>query len=543
MSAIEKKILIVDDKPENLVPLAKLLEDFDAEIIKATSGNEALAKCIDNEFALALIDVQMPDMDGYETVRIMRQVERTRFLPVIFISAIYSEDQYLIQGVEAGAVDFITKPIKPRILIGKVKIFLELFEQKKLLENEIEQRKITEQSLVETKNELLKAKLKAEESDQLKTAFLANMSHEIRTPLNAIVGFSDILANSTNINPEKKLEFLGYINNSSIALTNIINDILDIAKIEAGQLKITFETINITGILKELEATFASELLRKSKTEVNLILKLPRNQTDLYAETDEIRLRQILSNLLNNAIKFTLMGSIEFGVEIYDQWLEFYVADTGIGIPEDKLALVFERFQRVENDKIVNAPGTGLGLSIVKKMVELLGGNIKVSSSVDKGSRFFFVLPYKPGLSTGKEVNIQQGMTTSPSNFNWNNKNILIAEDQDYNYQYLYEILTPTGANLKWARNGKETVDYFQLNGIYDIILMDIKMPVLNGLEAFTQIRSINKKTPVIAVTAYAMDEDREQYMQYGFNEYITKPVNKSELLNIINSFFERSHA
>ena len=259
-----KTILIVDDKPENLKALEKLIHGFEVTIIKAFSGNQALALILEHDFALALIDVQMPDMDGYEVVKLIRNVEKTRFLPVIFLSAIYSENHYLIQGIEAGAVDFITKPIQPRILIGKVKVFLELYEQKKMLELEIEEHKKTEISLRKTEVELQIAKLKAEDADRLKTAFLANMSHEIRTPLNAIVGFSQLLL-STNVPENKKAQFLDIITNSSETLTTIIGDILDIAKIEAGQLKISFAPVDIFNTLEEIYLTFVEEFKRRNK--------------------------------------------------------------------------------------------------------------------------------------------------------------------------------------------------------------------------------------------------------------------------------------
>ena len=535
---ITKKILIADDRPENLVALEKLLEKCNIEIIKAFSGSEALAKTLEHEFAMALIDVQMPDMDGYETVKLMRQVDHTRFLPVIFLSAIYSENHYLVQGIEAGAVDFITKPIQPRILLGKVKIFLELYEQKKKLENEIEQRKQTEISLLNTEKQLIEAKLKAEEADMLKSAFLANMSHEIRTPLNAIVGFANLLAED-DLTHDKKEQYLNYIFNSSETLTNIISDILDIAKIEAGQLVIKLAPANINNTLKELLATFNEELKKKKKEKIEIILSLPQSPLNSLIITDEIRLKQIISNLLQNALKFTLKGSIEFGYQIIDdKSIEFFVKDTGVGIANDKLNLIFDRFQKINNDNVQNPTGTGLGLSIVKKIIEMFGGNIWVESEINVGTQFTFSIPLT--IAENQDISSQKAaIKLLPESFNWASKHILIAEDEYSNYLLLEELLEPTQIAITWARNGKEALEAYLQNGQTDIVLMDIKMPVMTGLEAYQELRKLNTQLPIIAQTAYAMSDEREQFLNIGFNDYLTKPLSKRELLQTINTFLK----
>lgn len=533
---IEKKILIVDDKPENILALEVILKDLDVQIVSATSGNEALAKTIEHDFALALVDVQMPEMDGYETVKLMRQVEKTRFLPVIFLSAIYSEDHYLIQGIEAGAVDFMTKPFKTRVLLGKVKVFLQLYEQKKLLEIEIEQHKKTEEYLRETKRKLLEAKIKAEESDKLKTAFLANMSHEIRTPLTSIVGFAGLLSEK-ELSPAKKEEFAGYIYKSSEGLINLINDILDVAKIEAGQLVINKEPVNINEVMRELHATFRAKLEKMNKNYIDLRLSIPPGE-DKFLTTDESRLKQVIINLLGNAAKFTLEGSIEFGFGVNDKEFRFFVSDTGVGIPEDKYALIFDRFQKIQNKNISNTSGTGLGLSIVKKIIELLEGNIWVNSRVDQGTTFTFTLPdvaYQPGITTEAEAETDFATETP----DWSSKHIMIVEDEYPTYVLLESLLNPTGVHIKWARNGKEAVETYLDDNRIDVVLMDIRMPVMTGLEAYGELRKMNRKLPIIAQTAYAMAEEKEHFQEIGFNGYLPKPIIKKELLNLLNSIFK----
>jgi signal transduction histidine kinase len=535
---IEKKILIVDDKPENLVALEKLLDFFNVTIIKAFSGNDALTKTLEHDFALALIDVQMPDMDGYETVKLMRNVDKTRLLPVIFLSAIYSENHYAIQGIEAGAVDFIAKPIQPRIMMGKVKIFLDLYEQKKILELEIEQRIAIEKNLRETEKELLKAKNRAEVSDLSKSRFLANMSHEIRTPLNTIVGFSAILANE-ELSIEKKEKFITYINNSSESLTSIINDILDISKIEAGELKIVPAPLNISDFFNELNTTFQYELEKRGRNTIELKFTISNLPENFLIETDEKRLRQIVVNLINNAIKFTLKGTIEITiVRDGDKKIRIIVTDTGIGIPENKLSEIFEPFLQVESKQTNNTTGTGLGLSIVNKLAVLLGGSIQVESKENIGSTFYLTLPVKE--INVKTNNIIMGVAEQGAAYKWTGRKILVAEDEPLNYMLIEEILSDTNVSLTWADDGQKAYNEFLQNSDYDLILMDIKMPNMNGHEACTEIRKINTQIPIIAQTAYAMAGDRELCLQKGFNAYLTKPFNKSELCKVINSFFDK---
>jgi signal transduction histidine kinase len=519
---IHNKILIVDDRKENITALINLLEDMNVEIFPANSGNEALALTLEHDFALALIDVQMPDMDGYETLRLMRKVEKTRFLPVIFLSAIYSEDHFKIQGIEAGAVDFITKPFNPRVLLGKVKIFLDLHNQRILLETEIEQRKKAEALLRE-------AKLKAEESDRLKSAFLSNMSHEIRTPLTTIVGMAGLLADK-DYPPEKKKEISEHIDRSSEGLLTIINDILDLSKIEAGEIKIKNEPVDIRRLFRELESTFGNKLKRNNQTGIELRVVAPDN--NLFPVTDKNRLRQILSNLLGNALKFTSAGFIEAGYSVKDDFIEFYVEDSGTGIPKDKFNLIFERFQKLHD----HSNGTGLGLPIVKKLVELLNGQIRVESEVGKGSKFIFTIP---DTSNGqvKDESIVQVEETTDFTRDLSSKSILIAEDEYPIYFLLKTLLAPSKINITWAKDGREALDSFKSSGNFDAVLLDIKMPVMDGIETFRELRKINNVVPVIAQTAFAMNDEREMLKKIGFNGFITKPFVKNEIMQVIDTF------
>ncbi|HLP72219.1 MAG TPA: response regulator [Bacteroidales bacterium] len=518
-------ILLVDDRPENITALMTLLEDIDVNLVTANSGNEALARTLDYDFALALIDVQMPGMDGYETVRLMRLVEKTKYLPVIFISAVYSHDQYEVQGIEAGAVDFITKPFDSRVLLGKIRVFLELHRQRRLLETEIEQR-------IKVEERLREAKAKAEESDRLKTAFLANMSHEIRTPLTTIVGMANLLARN-NYEPEKKKELAGYIDKSSKSLLTIINDILDLSRIEAGEVLLSRQPVNINGLMESLYQSYTAKV---SDNERDIEIRLSVPQKHFFTVTDENRLRQILTNLLDNSLKFTHKGFIELGYAIKKDSVEFFVSDTGEGIPPEKISSVFDRFRKLNQ----NTRGTGLGLSIVKRLAEILGGTVDVTSEVDKGTTFRVTIPLKEeeGIKVEKPREVQSEFIPD-----WSSRSILIAEDEYTIYLLLEAILAPTRIRITWAKDGREAIDAIASDNDFDLALFDIKMPWVDGREAFMQIRKFNSRIPIIAQTAFAMDDEKNQLEKMGFNGFITKPFIKDEILNVIEHFISLEHA
>jgi two-component system, sensor histidine kinase len=530
----KNKILIVDDKLENLIALEKILSSFDVEFERALSGNEALVKTIDHNFALALIDVQMPDMDGYETVKLLRQVNHTMYLPVIFISAIYSENHFLIEGIEAGAIDFITKPIIPRILAGKVKLFLDLHNQKMKLIQEIEQRRKSEQILLSKERELKEAKLKAEQADQLKTAFLANISHEIRTPMNSIIGFSNLLKNP-ELDYEDQIKYINYINNSGESLLNLINDIIEFAKLESDHIKIIKETVNVQNVFKEMLDTYRSEIYRREKSEIEIIIDKEESKDSILIYTDYYRFKQILSNLIMNAIKFTLKGQIKIGYSVKENQIEFYVSDSGIGIPEEKINKIFERFIQLESNPNNNLSGTGLGLAISKRLVELLGGEISVSSQEGVGSIFTFFLPYKANIQSDS-LSSKNNTLFQSDDIDLKGRKVIVAEDEEINFFFLKEALRKSEMEILWAHNGLEAIKLFKENMDITLVLMDIKMPIMDGYEAMAEIKKI-RPIPVIAQTAYAMAGEKEQMLKAGFDFCLTKPLNIQLLLSTISKF------
>lgn len=384
---------------------------------------------------------------------------------------------------------------------------------------------------------LLEAKIKAEESDKLKSAFLANMSHEIRTPMNAILGFTELLTMpDSSISPEEKQNYIKLIHNSGNNLLQLIDDIIDISKIEAGQLKIVPKECDVNQTLMDIYESYHEIKKQKGKEKIDLSVNLAETKQTIITLTDPLRLTQIISNLIDNALKFTDEGFINFGCEIQkSDTLLFYVKDSGIGMDQKKKELIFERFRKIEDDKTKLYRGAGLGLAICKSLIELLGGKIWVESFRGSGSNFYFTIPYKKIKKNKKN----KESSTNNSTYKWVNKTILIAEDEPNNYFYIEEVLKKTKAKLIRATNGKEAVRLFKQHQNIDLIIMDIKMPEMDGFEATKQIKALNKNIPIISQSAYAMPVEIEKGYLLGINDYITKPVNPKKLLSVLNKYLD----
>ncbi len=515
------KILIVDDRQENLVALEKLLDSPDIEFVRALSGNEALKLTLHHEFALAIIDVQMPDMDGYETVELMRSAKRTKYLPIIFVSAIYQDEFHVKKGIASGAVDFISKPIVPEILTGKVKVFIELYQQQQQLSQLLKEKELINIQLQE-------AIEKAEQATHTKSMFLANMSHEIRTPLNGIMGLAEIMA-KTKLGAEQK-SFLKLIQLSGENLLAIINDILDFSKIEARQIKIE-ETVFSLGC----EVGNVIKLMSFKASEKDLKLKRTI-QPDLarHYKGDPLRLKQILLNLINNAIKFTDKGSVNLMIKkgkVVDgiTHLHFAVKDTGIGIGAKGQENLFKEFSQADISTSRKYGGTGLGLAICKSLVHLMGGSIGFESEEGKGSLFWFELPLIE--TAGKDLKKESEENASlPIDIA-----ILLAEDNAINRKVAQHALNQFGYLCDMALDGRKAFEMYKQKH-YDLILMDIQMPDVDGLEATRLIRAYEKEKGVknavviAAVTANAFNEDKLKCLHAGMNHYISKPFKLSDL-------------
>jgi len=377
------------------------------------------------------------------------------------------------------------------------------------------------------------AKEKAEESDRLKSAFLANMSHEIRTPMNGILGFAEILK-EPNLSGEEQQECISIIQKSGTRMLNIINDIISISKVEAGQMEIVVSETNINEQIEYIYTFFKPEVENKG---MQLYIKIGLPLNEAIIRTDREKLYAILTNLVKNAIKFTSEGSIEFGYRpVGDKKsIEFFVKDTGIGIHKDRQEAVFERFIQADILDTMARQGAGLGLSISKAYVEMLGGKIWLESDPGKGSVFYFTIPYKNEQKA--EGFVKYVLPVEHAANLEKNLEILIVEDDETSEKYLTKAVEMVGKKILKVRTGVEAVEACRKNPGIDIVLMDIKMPGVNGYEATRQIRKFNKDVIIIAQTAYGLLGDKDKALAAGCNDYLSKPIVGDDLQKLLQKY------
>lgn len=368
---------------------------------------------------------------------------------------------------------------------------------------------------------------KAEESDRLKTAFLQNISHEIRTPMNSICGFS-VLLNKENIPAEKRKHYSEIIIKNSNQLLSIVNDILSVANIETNQETIDLTEVKPLEVLKKVYIIYQPIAQGKG---IELKLDVLKTDENIQIRTDEEKIRQIVWNLVSNAVKFTNTGVVTFGYKTSESSIGFFVDDTGIGIEPEHQQKVFQRFVQADTTIQLKYGGTGLGLTIAKAYVEMLGGTIHISSKPEQGTSITFSLALDQST---------KGNPINPTSLNEQNtissKTILIAEDEEYNYLYLEELLSERNPKLIRAKNGKEAVDICSGNSTIDLVLMDIKMPIMNGYEATKQIKKLRPSLPVIAHTAYATHQDENKARAHGVDGYLAKPLDEKKLFDLLKT-------
>jgi len=434
---------------------------------------------------------------------------------------------------------------------GKNKLFLEIITKKikylnkhviMIVFRDISFRRIQEEKLKQAKQE-------AEKSDKLKTAFLSNMSHEIRTPMNAILGFSDLLTDP-NITAESQEKYIQLINNSSNVLLTIIEDIVDVARIEANEIKIRKESCDLHELLNNIYEDYRLKKEKAEKPNLDLILSPFQVVDSPLIYTDPHRLQQVITNLLGNALKFTNEGSIEFGYQItltedpqlsFDhvsnhlEVIKFFVKDTGIGLKPEEKELIFERFRQARFSHSRATGGTGLGLTISKTLINLFGGKIWVDSSPGKGSDFYFTIPYE--MAPEPITEIESVKTDVAPGMNLASKTILVAEDDEVNYHLIEEVLKYTNAKILWAKNGTQSVELMQKHPETDLILMDIRMPEMDGYQATKKIKQINSEIPIIVQTAFAMVDEKQKSFDAGCDDYLAKPLNTKKLLGMISTY------
>jgi signal transduction histidine kinase len=524
-TTVKEPILYVDDENENLQGFKFLMRN-DYNVFLASSAKEGMEILKHNEIKVVLSDQRMPEISGTE---FLEQVLSELPDIIRIIITAYSDSDTIMQAINQGKVfHFISKPWSNSELKNIIKRAIETYNLKRDKTELINY-------LQKLNSELQTAKNKAEDLEMLKSSFLANMLHEIRTPMNAIVGFSNLLV-SAKENSKTKKQYTDIIGTSAKDLMNIVEDILDTSRIETGNISINETIVDVHKFMCDQLVIFQNNYLLKEKP-IELKYKFPKIEQKISIITDSLRLKQILTNLLNNAIKFTEKGEIEFGYALSNhkenKFIRFYVKDTGIGIAAEKFNFIFERFKKIEekNDRIYR--GNGLGLYIARKLASLLGGELTVESTVNVGSVFSFVMPY---ISKQKIERAGISEPASLSKISWPGKSILIVEDEYSNYKYL-EAIFHKKVKLYWVNNGADAIKICQ-DMDFDLILMDIKLPKMNGFEATRRIKKIKPGLPIIAVTAYAMASDKEKSIEAGCDNYIAKPFKMEELYSLVDTYF-----
>ncbi len=526
---IKFNVLIVDDRPENLLSLEGILESEDLNIIKANSGNEALSIMLENDISLVLMDVQMPGMDGFEVAEIMRSSEKTKFIPIIFVTAISKQRQHIFRGYETGAVDYLYKPLDLEILQSKIKAFIEFFQHKNALEE-------TTRKLAKTINELNSAKKIAEEATTAKSSFLATMSHEIRTPLNGIIGMAELGLMDDEINTIQKERLLD-IKTSGESLLEIINEILDISKIEAERLELEEIEFSIREVIQKIVNLLSIKIFQEK---LEFICEISPDLPDILIG-DPLRLRQILINLLSNAIKFTEEGVVSLYVRMLDHIeeqvsIEFSVEDTGIGIPKEKIGRLFESYTQVDTSTTRTHGGTGLGLTISQKLVNLMGGQVKVDSKQGIGSKFFFRL----NMITGNQISKPWELVLDKPNHDYN---ILIVDDHEKSAALVTDLLNNWGIKHRYISNCHEGIELIK-NESFDLVMIDFYLRDRNGSEVALKMKEILEGKPMpefVLLSPSKASIDILKIKKANQFDFLSKPVLQNDLKDYLLKKFSTS--
>ncbi len=624
-------ILIVDDKEENIIALDALLNRDDIRIFSTRSPNDALKIAWENPIAIALIDVQMPGMDGFELAETLKSNQRTKDILIIFVTAISKEVKYAVKGFGTGAIDYLYKPLDVNVTLAKVDSFIQLARQqadikqknvelqnfavvvknsadiicsvdaknfviqdinpavkkiigysqedvlgKCIIDFAVEGQRDAFRKKLETvkdslgttvfdfqfntfnknviwvecraawqnktiflnisdisaqksyQNQLITSKETAEHGKKVKEIFLANMSHELRTPVNGIIGLTNLLR-KTHLD-EQQNSMVDLLEVSSESLLGVINDVLDIAKMEAGKFSIVRSSNNVHDLLRSVYGLLK---FKADENNIEFILTIAPD-VPVNLVVDSLRLNQILMNLLSNAIKFTERGYVRLEVLVLEKneervQLKFTVEDTGIGIPEGRLASVFDSFEQAEEDTAAKYGGTGLGLAIVKKLVELKGGELVVASKQGKGSTFSFINWYAIAVKPKEKTAFKTGQVLEQ----FENVRLLVAEDNLVNQFILSKMLKDWNIEVEMVDNGQTVLDKLQANH-YDLVLMDTHMPEMNGYQAAKAIRKNfsepKRSIPIISLSAASFDYEQEEALLSGMNDVLSKPFQPQEL-------------
>lgn len=543
------RILIVDDHDENLLALEAVLSDSHYDLVRANSGRAALRAALQGDFAVVLLDVAMPDMDGYETAMLLRERERSRHTPIIFLTANYRSEVHVFRGYSVGAVDYITKPFFPEVLKSKVAVFVELFEKGEALKRQTAALQAAHDELEERVRERTAAlataarverelRTQAEQVNRLKDEFLATLSHELRTPLNAILGWTHLLELPSD-DPTMATRAVNVIKNNAVAQSQIIEDILDVSRIIGGKLRLRLRPASlhevvgaaIDGVVPAAEAKGIS--LERQLDPVDPVV------------IDRDRIQQVCWNLLSNAVKFTPKGGrVTVHLSSRDEDLVLTVSDTGVGIDPEFLPRIFDRFSQADGSANRRHGGLGLGMAIVRHLVELHGGTVSARSDGEaRGSTFTIVLPRrvaKPDEEFGEDnTNVSRMIPESvgPTLPSLRRHHVLLVDDETDGRDSLAAALRQAGAQVSVANSGAAALDIVHAGGV-TVLVSDLAMPGMDGFELVKRVRAATEvhTLPAIALSAHVRSDEATAALSAGFDLHVGKPVDVGQLVTAIDA-------
>lgn len=539
-------ILIVDDNQNNRFTLHTLIEEYlDANIIEANSGMEALSIILTEKVDLVLLDVQMPEMDGFETAQAIRERKKTQHIPIVFLTAAYKSDEFQQKGFSVGAADYLTKPIDKPQLISRIKSYIRFIEQdyqhKQELEHKVEERtaklsetnKLLNKEISERKQieeALQTAKEAAEAANVAKSQFLANMSHELRTPLNAIIGYSEMLTeDAEELEQDDFIPDLQKIRAAGKHLLGLINDVLDLSKIESGKMELFIEKFELQILLDEVKGTVQPLMEKKDN-----LFKMALSDGLGKMQTDMTKLRQILLNLLSNAAKFTEKGTIHFIINRQTRqngdWIVFCVTDDGIGMTETQQDKLFQPFTQADVSTTRRYGGTGLGLTITKQFIEMMGGSIHTNSKLGSGCTFSVELPAQ--IDT---TQIKDSSETQPSDLSNEENIILIIDDDAVMRHLLKDDLTKLGYAVAMAANGDEGID-LAYKRHPKTILLNVQMSGMEGWRVLSALKN-DLFFALIRVILIVMDADTNQWYAMDATECLDKSAVRTQLAVFLEKY------